>query len=144
MNQLNHLQDIVDRQLGGLHATGKMLGEIKLKAAAPQKSRTLLRPVLASCTAALLLISFLAWAPQGIAPGAPTASPSVLDSQPAGDVEVTEAPQESEAPAPADLSSGDVSIGKAADLPPFQSLFVPAQGSTFPMVWVNNEAYRML
>ena len=141
MNHLDNLQSIANRQLGGLRATGKMLGEIKLKAAEkPKAHRFLLRPVLATCMTALLVIGCLSWIPSGIAPEGPAPSPSVLDSQPAGNVEQ---PDVNLLSSP-NLSQGDVSVGKAVDAPPYRSIFAPAQGNTFPMLWVDNQAYRML
>ena len=141
MNHLDNLQSIANRQLGGLRATEKMLGEIKLKAAEKPKMRHfLLRPVLATCMTALLIIGCLSWIPSGIAPESPSPSPSVLDSQPAGNVEQSES-NPSDSP---NLSQGGVSVGKAVDAPSYRSIFAPSQGNTFPMIRVDNQAYRML
>ncbi len=143
MKGLENLPEIASRQLGGLNATPKMLGEIKL-AAARQKERKIqiskLRPVAAVCMALLLCVGIYGWTADTEAPVGPVPSGTVLDSQPAGNV----GGNPSEVRALLDVPIGSISLGGAEDVPTFRSLFVPAQGSNFPMILLSGAAYRLL
>ena len=142
MNKIKNLNEIVGRQLGGLQATDKMLLNIQRKAAqANEKPVMRLRPVLAVCMAALLCIGGVSWLWAGGIPGQPAPSPSVLDSRPAGSESQPEGANGAENAA---LSLGRVSIGQVVDKPAYHSIFVEAQGSNFPVVLIDREAYRML
>lgn len=147
MSQLKDLQTIADKKLSGLKATPQMLGEIKLKVAggggkkAPSIS---LRPILAVCTALLLVAGIVTWAVDTKVPG-PEITPSVFDSQPAGGVEAngstpTEAPQQDAL----DISPGNITLGSEGEAPAYRSIFAPGQGGNFPLVKVGNATYRLL
>jgi len=141
---LDNLHEIAGRQLGGLHATAKMLGETKLKAALrTENGGVRLRPVLAFMAALILCVGLMNWAVDGTVTDGPVASPSILDSQPAGgENQLITDPQG--ILASSELPSMGVSIGSAQDAPQYFSIFEEARGGNFPMILVENKAYRLL
>ena len=87
MSHIEQLQDIANRQLGGLRATPKMLGEIKLAAARKRDKaavRRVWRPALAVGAALLVCIGIYAQTGKERMPLSPVPSHTVLDSQTAG------------------------------------------------------------
>lgn len=143
MKRLENLHEIAARQLGGLNANPKMLGEIKLAAARKPKrvqGRFALRPVLAVCAALLLAVGCYTWAVDGDAPIGPMPSSPVIDTMPAGSQhEATQGGTRA-----LDVPRGSISLGTAEDAPAFRSIFAPTQGSNFPVVLVDGAAYRLL
>lgn len=157
MKDLAKLPQIAERQLGGLHATPKMLGEIKQRAASRPKGlleglrgglpRGLrgLRPILSFGMAVILCFSAITVLTHGFAPtpGQPSPTPLVLDSQSAGGAEIASV-QPAGLRALLDVPPGSVTIGGAVEAPAYRSIFAEAQGGNFPLILVNGAAYRML
>jgi len=144
MNQLSRLDEMVDRHLGGLQASPQLLVKIKQAAGesvilAPRRYYS--RLSLVACSVALLCITWLSWPQSGIQPGGPITYPSLLDSQPAGDVTSRDAGWE-EDNGWVNFSSGGISI--SANTVESQSIYAEAVGGNFPMILVDNAAYRLL
>lgn len=146
MSRIERLQEIADRQLGGLHATPKMLGEIKLAAAGKKKRTTagaLWRPALAFCAALLLAVGIYTQAGEELLPAQPMPSASVLDSQTAGNAASGAALTGAER-ALLDVPPGSIFLGGGREAPAYRNLFVQGQGGNFPLVRVGGATYRML
>ena len=137
MKKLEQLDQIAGRQLGGLTATGKMLGEIKLKATQEKPSFFRFRPAVAIFTTVLLGALSMALLFQGGIPSNPDAL--ILESQPAGD-----GVQQMASQTMLNLAGGSVTVGGGAEAPSYRNLFAEAKGSNFPVILVNGAAYRML
>lgn len=146
MNRLQDLQEIADRQLGGLKATSNLLANIRLQAAAKSapKPRQSIRPIFAVCLALLLCIGAFGWAVDSAIPGDSTPVPSLLDSQPAGGNSTQQTSSQGDLRALQDVPPGNVSIGTAVEAPVYRSIFAEAKGGNFPMVSLNGATYRML
>ena len=146
MSRIEQLQDIADRQLGGLCATPKMLGEIKLAAARKKEKagfRRVWKPALAFCAALLIGVGIYTQAGEGILPIAPLPSADLLDSQTAGNG-TQEAALTGAERALLDVPPGSISLGGEKEAPAYRNLFAKGQGSNFPLVRVSGAAYRML
>ena len=137
MKKLDQLNEIAGRQLSGLTATGKMLGEIKLKANQGKQPIFWRPPAVAVCTAVLLGVLTFALLLGGGTPSNPDAL--VLDSQPAGGMA-----QEIASQTVLNLAGGSVTVGGGAEAPGYRNLFAEGRGSNFPVILVNGAAYRML
>ncbi len=145
MKSLENLRDVAARQLGGLSATPKLLGEIKLAAArqAEKKpARLTWRPLVAMGMALLICVGAYTWAVDSVPPKGPQTTATVLDSQPAGNG--VEPLDPLAARALLDVPVGSISLGSEEEVPTFRSIFATAKGSNFPMVMVEGEAYRLL
>lgn len=146
MSHIERLQDIANRQLGGLRATPKMLGEIKLAAARKKEPRGLRhawRPALAVCAALLLAVGIFSQSGEELLPLSPSPSAELLDSQTAGNgtqgVALTAAER-----ALLDVNPGSISLGAEKEAPAYRNLFAKGQGSNFPLVRLSGATYRML
>ncbi|NLV58633.1 MAG: hypothetical protein GXY67_07665 [Clostridiales bacterium] len=146
MSHIEQLQDIANRQLGGLRATPKMLGEIKLAAARKRDKaavRRVWRPALAVGAALLVCIGIYAQTGKERMPLSPVPSHTVLDSQTAGGGEQAATLKATER-ALLDVPPGSISLGPEKETPAYRNLFAKGQGSTFPLVTVEGATYRML
>ncbi len=144
MSHMEHLREIADRRLGGLQATPKMLGEIKLAAArkAKKKERShIWQPVLAVCAALLLCVGLYTNAVDGQVPFSPAPSNTVLDSQPAGNEQQTATAGQRML---LDVPAGSISVGGEKEGPAFRNLFAKGQGSNFPLISIEGATYRMM
>ncbi len=146
MSHVENLKEIAQRQLGGLQATPKLLGEIKLAAARKKEKQSMRRvwqPVLAVCAALLVCVALYTQAVDGQPTVVPVPSSVVMDSQPAGESEV-KAVEAHTVRALLDVPSGSISLGGEQEAPAYRNLFAKGQGSNFPLVTWDGVTYRML
>lgn len=131
MKRLERLEEIANRQLGGLEAGQEMLVRIRQQAAERKTaSRVQWKPILACAMAFALLLGCFALLP------ARTPDTNLISSHSAG-VQTTEVPTVGDLPAGSLNMSGGGSSGSG-------SLFASAGGSTFPLIIVDGATYRML
>jgi len=140
---LNQLPEIAARQLGGLAADAQLKARIKLNAAESKTHnyRTTARwqIALSVCAALVLCVGGVLWAMQpattntALLPGG-----SVIDSHPAGNAVVTQAPVTS-----ADLPHGSITMSTGI-IGNDTSIFASGQGSSFPLITVGGATYRLL
>jgi len=131
MKRLERLEEIANRQLGGLEANQEMFAKIRLKAAEEKTaSRVHWKPVLACALAFVMLFGCLTLIPQG------KQQQELISSHSAG-------VQTTEVPAVGDLPAGSINMSGGSN-GNSGSLFASASGNTFPLVIVNGATYRML
>ena len=131
MKRLERLEEIANRQLGGLEAKQEMLVRIRQQAAERKTaSRVQWKPILACAMAFVVLLGCLTLLPEK------TPETGLISSYSAG-------VQATEVPAVGDLPAGSLNMtggGSGSS----GSLFATAGGSTFPLVIVDGATYRML
>jgi len=145
MKPLEQLPEIAQRQLGGLTADARLLGQIRVAGAKPTVGRPgWYKPILATGLALALCLCVGLWAvPSWLGNGTEQQQAStLLDTQAAGD---GIAPVTGDMIRALDVSSGSISVGNAtADAGSYRNLFAPERNGNFPLIMVDNATYRML
>ena len=145
MNRLENLAEITERRLGGLSADTQLLARIRTAAAEQSKKRRVRwKPVLISCVAAGLCLCIGLWAlPDRLSkPAVNTATTAdLLGTRAAGD-EIM--PMTGERIRALDVPAGNISVGAASVAGSYRNLFAPEHNGNFPLLMVDNAAYRML
>jgi len=137
MDRLEHLQEIADRNLGGLKADAHLLYEIRQKAQAKPQRKTQWKPILIGGIAAVALLF-----------GGVFGLPMLMRGQ--GDIALVTRSAGGTAPEQAirltaSVPAGSVSIsGSKGDIPSYRTLFAAEQNGNFPLIKIGKETYRML